>query len=96
MECRVGCAACCIAPTISSPIPGAEGEKAAGIRCFQLTADNRCKLFGHADRPLVCRSLKASVEMCGYSNVEAMQILTRLEQLTRPETIFSERSGSAP
>ena len=68
MECRVGCGACCIAPSISSPIPGMPGGKPAGVRCAQLTDDNRCKLFGRPERPLVCVSLRPSAEMCGPTN----------------------------
>lgn len=30
-ECRPGCGACCIAPSISSPIPGMPEGKAAGV-----------------------------------------------------------------
>jgi Fe-S-cluster containining protein len=96
MECRVGCAACCIAPSISSPIPGMAAGKPAGERCAQLTADNRCRLFGQTERPLVCRNLQASEEMCGGSDVDALERLTRWEQITRPETISSDRSDSMP
>ncbi|MEO8036559.1 MAG: YkgJ family cysteine cluster protein, partial [Acidobacteriota bacterium] len=39
MDCRTGCAACCIAPSITSPIPGMPEGKAAGVRCVQLTSD---------------------------------------------------------
>ncbi|MBI2354315.1 MAG: YkgJ family cysteine cluster protein [Deltaproteobacteria bacterium] len=85
MACRVGCAACCIAPSISSPIPGMEGGKPAGVRCVQLTADNRCLLFGRGERPTVCRSLRPSREMCGESDAEALARLTHLERVTRPE-----------
>lgn len=95
MECRVGCAACCIAPSISSPIPGMAAGKPAGVRCPQLTQDNRCQLFGHADRPQVCRNLRASEEMCGSSNVEALERLAGWEQLTKPETTSSGRPDSA-
>ena len=84
MECRVGCAACCIAPSISSPIPGMAAGKPAGVRCPQLTADNRCRLFGCAERPPVCRSLRASEEMCGSNSEEALDRLAGWEQLTCP------------
>lgn len=50
-ECRVGCGACCIAPSISSAIPGMPGGKPAGVRCVQLTDDNRCMLFGTTRAP---------------------------------------------
>jgi Fe-S-cluster containining protein len=84
MECRVGCGACCIAPSISSPIPGMPGGKPAGVRCAQLTDDNRCALFGSFDRPLVCASLRPSAEMCGRTNQEALIYLTLLEGVTTP------------
>lgn len=82
MECRVGCGACCIAPSISSPIPGMPNGKPAGVRCVQLDEGNRCKLFGKPERPAVCARLQANVGMCGYSNAEAMRILEELEWLT--------------
>jgi hypothetical protein len=94
MECRVGCAACCIAPSISSPIPGMTAGKPAGLRCPQLTDDNRCRIFGLVGRPPVCLSLQASEEMCGGSYTEAMERLTSLERLTRPETTCSGQPGS--
>ncbi|HXE95130.1 MAG TPA: YkgJ family cysteine cluster protein [Dongiaceae bacterium] len=94
MECRVGCAACCIAPSISSPIPGMVHGKPAGVRCPQLTDDNRCRLFGRPERPPVCCSLRASEEMCGSGNVDALERLAGWEQLTRPETTSSGRPDS--
>jgi Fe-S-cluster containining protein len=84
MECRVGCGACCIIISISSPIPGMPDGKPAGIRCVQLTDDNRCKLFGRPERPEVCGELGASVEMCGATNEEAYAYLAELEQATKP------------
>ncbi|MGR5456700.1 YkgJ family cysteine cluster protein, partial [Vibrio alfacsensis] len=30
MDCRLGCGACCIAPSISSPIPGMPNGKPSG------------------------------------------------------------------
>lgn len=82
MECRIACGACCIAPSISSAIPGMPEGKPAGVRCVQLTMDNRCSVFGTMDRPNVCKSLKPSLEMCGKSNEEAMSYLEVLEKLT--------------
>lgn len=82
MECRIGCGACCIAPSISSAIPGMPNGKPAGIRCIQLTEDNRCRIFGSPLRPAVCSSLKPSLEMCGFTNEEAFDYLTRLEEET--------------
>ena len=58
--------------------------KPAGVRCVQLTPDNRCKLFGRPERPEVCRSLRPSEEMCGTSTAEALAYLANLELATRP------------
>ena len=84
MECRAGCGACCIALSISSPIPGMPDGKPAGVRCVQLTADNRCKLFGLPERPTVCTRLRPLEEMCGSSPAEALAYLARLERDTAP------------
>jgi Fe-S-cluster containining protein len=88
MNCRPGCGACCIAPSISSPIPGmtmAGGiSKPAGVRCVQLSKDNHCLIFGHPERPAVCSSLKPTPEMCGDSREQAMRWLGVLETSTTP------------
>jgi Fe-S-cluster containining protein len=82
MDCRPSCGACCIAPSISSPIPGMPQGKPAGVRCIQLDAGNRCLIFGQPGRPAVCSSLMPSREMCGNSTTEAMHFLGWLEQAT--------------
>lgn len=84
MECRIGCGACCIALSISSPIPGMPHGKPAGVRCVQLTEDNRCQLFGRPERPVVCTRLRPLEEMCGGSTQEALVYLARLERDTAP------------
>jgi uncharacterized protein len=84
MNCRAGCGACCIAPSISSPIPGMPHGKPAGVRCIQLDERNRCRIFGRAERPAVCSQLRPSPEMCGADAPAAMHYLTRLELLTQP------------
>jgi len=82
VACRLGCAACCIAPSISSPIPEMPLGKPAGMRCVQLDAAGLCKIFGLPSRPKVCASLKATLSMCGTDNAQAMAYLTELEILT--------------
>ncbi|HLG76556.1 MAG TPA: YkgJ family cysteine cluster protein [Ktedonobacteraceae bacterium] len=84
MECRVGCGACCIAPSISSPLPLMPQGKPAGVRCFHLSVDNRCTLFGRPERPDVCRRFQPCEEVCGRSTLEALINLTRLERATTP------------
>jgi hypothetical protein len=82
MECRTGCGACCIAPSISSPIPGMPEGKPAGVRCVQLTPDNRCLLFGRPERPEVCNRLRPDQEMCGTGAGAALAWLAALESAT--------------
>lgn len=82
IECRKGCGACCIAPSISSAIPGMPKGKPAGVRCIQLSQENLCNLFGSPLRPAVCASLKPSQEMCGKSYEAAMEYLGMLERET--------------
>lgn len=88
MDCRPGCGACCTAPSISSPIPGmpvVNGiSKPAGVRCVQLDAANRCRIFGQPGRPAVCGQLQPAHDMCGSSHAHALHYLTQLEIATRP------------
>lgn len=84
MDCRAGCGACCIAPSISSSIPGMPEGKPAGVRCVQLTPDNLCLLFGRPERPAVCASLRPTQEMCGASSEQALGYLAELERATDP------------
>lgn len=85
MECRPRCAACCIAPSISSPIPGLPHGKPAGVPCVQLDAELRCRLFGRPERPAVCGGLQPSADMCGDSREQALRWLGYMEDLTRPD-----------
>ena len=80
MQCRTGCGACCIAPSISSPIPGMPDGKPAGQRCIQLDENNLCKLFNHPERPQACLNFQATEEFCGTNNNFALQSLIQLEQ----------------
>lgn len=72
------------------------GGKPAGVRCPQLTNDNRCMLFDNSKRPQVCKNLQASEEMCGANRAEALERLTAWEQLTRPDVTSSGQTGSTP
>lgn len=84
MECRVSCGACCIAASITSPIPGMPYGKPAGMPCVQLDDAYRCRLFGRAERPGFCGSLRPSAEMCGADREQAMAALRVLELATAP------------
>jgi uncharacterized protein len=82
MHCRPGCGACCIAPSISSAIPGMPLGKPAGVRGAQLDDADRCRIFGRPERPAVCASLWPHLKMCGADPAHGMHYLHRLEALT--------------
>jgi Fe-S-cluster containining protein len=86
MKCRIGCGACCIELSISSPIPGMPGGKAAGVRCVQLSEGNLCLLYEKPDRPKVCVNLKPTRQMCGNNREEALNYLQILEAATKPHS----------
>ena len=80
MKCRVGCGACCIAISISSPLPLLPDGKPKGVFCPHLTIDKKCSIFTSPQRPKVCDGFKAEIEFCGLSFEEAMNILSELEK----------------
>jgi uncharacterized protein len=82
--CRSHCGACCIAASISSPIPGMPDGKPAGVSCVQLDKQMRCRLFGKPERPAVCDSLRPTLGMCGTTRAEALANLAWLEIQTSP------------
>lgn len=87
--CRTGCGACCIALSISSPIPGLP----RGMRCVQLTADHRCAIFDDPARPRVCASLRPEPAMCGSSSAEALVNIAALEAATAPPRPVTRDAG---
>lgn len=82
--CRPGCGACCIAPSITSPLPGMPQGKPAGVACVNLDADYRCKVFGLPERPDFCAGLQPARDMCGDRREQALLWLNILEHATRP------------
>ena len=84
MDCRLGCGACCIAPSIASSIPGMKNGKPAGVRCVQLGDDNLCRLFGLPERPTVCIAFKPETNVCGDTSVQALHLIGELEKATLP------------
>ena len=93
MNCRPGCGACCIAPSIS-PCAALPDGKPAGVRCPHLSPDTRCLLFGKPERPATCTNLRPQPEMCGDSAAEAMETLIRWERLTAPNAAAAAGRGS--
>jgi hypothetical protein len=84
VDCRIGCAACCIAPSISSPLPGHPQGKPAGVRCANLTPDGLCRLWGGPDYPDVCRGFRPMPDVCGTTSAEALALIGALERATAP------------
>jgi len=80
MKCREKCGACCIAPSISSYIPGMPDGKPGGVPCIHLSEDFHCQIFDNPERPKVCDQFKAEPEVCGTSREEALILLGKLEQ----------------
>ena len=58
--------------------------KPAGVRCVQLDAVHRCRLFGKPERPDICGRLRPQAAMCGSSRDQALAILVHLESATAP------------
>jgi len=81
MDCRPGCGACCIAPSISTL------GKPAGTPCRHLSAEFRCRIFGLPERPACCAGLQPSGEMCGENRAQALAFLAELELATAPCSI---------
>lgn len=83
MNCRSNCGSCCIAISISSPIPGLPNGKPAGVKCPHLNTNNLCNLFGKPERPKICSDFQPSIDFCGNSREEAFELITNLEIITR-------------
>lgn len=82
MDCRPDCGACCIAPSISSPIPGMPGGKPAGERCLHLSEEMLCGLFGRPERPSVCGGFRPHAEVCGDDRDHAIRLIGWWERAT--------------
>lgn len=79
MECRPNCGACCIAPSISSNIPGMPDGKSSGIPCIHLSEDYQCRIIDCDERPDVCTKFLPEEAICGLSREEALENLYKLE-----------------
>ncbi|RLQ20466.1 YkgJ family cysteine cluster protein [Seongchinamella sediminis] len=85
MQCRAGCGACCIAPSIKRGFYGMPGGKPAGVCCVHLDEQMRCGLFGDPRRPGLCAAFRAEPAVCGDSPAQALRILDELEQMSKPD-----------
>ena len=79
MVCRSGCGACCIAPSITTPMPGMPEGKPAGQRCLHLDQNQQCLLWERPERPEFCSQFAAEIVFCGTNRIEAITLLTALE-----------------
>lgn len=87
MECRRGCGACCIEPSISSPLPGMPDGKPAGVPCVNLDPETfACRVWGSNEYPPVCRNFRPGSDVCGSSRDDALVLLSSLERATAPVT----------
>ncbi len=86
MQCRSGCGACCIAPSINRPFYGMPDGKPAGVRCVHLDDSLACMIFDDPRRPSACAAFAPSEELCGRDAGEAIIMLERLEQSSRPSS----------
>lgn len=91
MECRPGCGACCVAPSITSPLPGMPNGKPAGVRCVNLDDANRCRIWGTAEYPDFCRGFRPMASVCGENAEQAMATLTWMETVTSPAGVSAGR-----
>lgn len=82
MECRAGCGACCIAPSIVQPYYAMPHGKKAGERCVHLNRENLCDLFGDPRRPQCCSVFQAEEWVCGNNYEQALLKLSELERIT--------------
>ncbi len=82
MDCRPGCGACCIAPSITSPLPGMPDGKPAGVRCVNLDVNHRCGVWNTPLYPQVCRDFLPEKMACGSDREEALVLLTVMERET--------------
>ena len=80
--CRAGCAACCIAPSISSTTAAMPNGKPADVACVHLNAQLLCELFATSERPQVCSDYGFDAEVCGTCREEALANLNWLEAST--------------
>lgn len=84
MECRRGCGACCIAPSIVQPYFGMPAGKPAGVACVHLDEAMDCGLFGDPRRPAACGAFAAEEFLCGSDRQQALVNIAQLELESLP------------
>jgi hypothetical protein len=56
--------------------------KAAGERCLHLSVEFSCDIFGMPERPAVCGSFLADVDVCGSNQADAIRLIGWWEKAT--------------
>jgi len=79
VKCRKGCGACCIAPSVTTPLPGMPNGKPAGVACVHLDEAFACRLFGSPERPDFCSRFAPETAVCGSSREEALGLIALLD-----------------
>ncbi|EAQ99137.1 YkgJ family cysteine cluster protein [Congregibacter litoralis] len=83
MNCRKGCGACCIAPSITSPLPGMPEGKPANTPCVNLDMSTySCGIWGSSRYPAVCEQFTAQEDVCGDSRQDALKLIGDMERDT--------------
>lgn len=84
MQCRPACGACCIAPSINTPLPNMPQGKPAGQWCENLDRDTlQCKIWGKENYPKLCKDFKPCEDVCGSSREEALILIETMEIQTQ-------------
>jgi hypothetical protein len=58
--------------------------KPAGVRCVNLDDGGRCRVWGTAQYPDVCRGFRPLPDVCGETAEQALALIAALERATRP------------
>lgn len=83
MKCRPACGACCIAPSINTPMPNMPQGKAANEPCANLDLNTLyCRIWENSEYPKHCYDFVPCEDVCGESREEALQLIQTLETLT--------------
>ncbi len=79
MECKK-CGACCIAPSITTPMPNMPAGKPVGMRCANLNDGNECTLYNQPQRPAFCAGWQPTPELCGEGFDQDRRNIAALEK----------------
>ena len=70
--------------------------KPAGVVCIHLDHERRCRIWGTADYPEVCRRFTPRPDVCGDRNEEAFMLIANLELEDAPSRISATSKRLLP